>query len=381
MDFSLSEEQALIRQTARDFADSELRPNARAWDEERGFPSAAVKKLGELGFLGMMVPSQWGGAELDSVSYALAIEEISRGCASTGVIMSVNNSLVCHPLQEFANEEQKGRLLKPLAEGTWLGAYCLTEPQAGSDAGATKTIAVRAGDDWVLNGTKIFVTNGHYADAFVVYASTDPAQKTRGITAFVVEKTRPGVKLGTREKTLGIRASATSEIVFEDVRVPDANRLGDVNRGFKIAMMTLNGGRIGIAAQAVGIAQAALERAIEYAKTRKQFDQPIANFQAIRWKLAEMATKVEAARLLVLTAAHAKDQGADYAAEASRAKLFASRAAVEVSDEAIQIHGGYGYVGEYEVERHYRDAKVTELYEGTSEIQKLVIARGLLQRA
>ena len=378
MDFSLSEEQILIRDTAREFAEKELVPNARHWDETRSFPIEAVKKLGELGFLGMMVDPRWDGAGLDSVSYVLALEEISRGCASTGVIMSVNNSLVCHPIAENGTDEQKEAFLKPLASGRWLGAYCLTEPQAGSDAGATKTTGVRDGDDWIVNGTKIFVTNGHYADAFIVYASTDPPSKTRGISAFVVEKTRPGVKLGTREKTMGIRASATSEIVFDTVRVPALNHLGAVNRGFKIAMETLNGGRIGIAAQAVGIARAAYERALAYAQTRQQFDQPLSSFQGIRWKLAEMATKLEAAHLLTLTAAHMKDQGVDYAAAAARAKLFASRVAVEVADEGVQIHGGYGYVEEYEAERHFRDAKITEIYEGTSEIQRIVIARALI---
>lgn len=378
MDHRLTEDQSQVRDAAREFAIGELAPHAKHWDEKREFPLAAVKKLGELGFLGMMVDPRWDGAGMDSVSYALAIEEISAGCASTGVIMSVNNSLVCHPLEEFGNDEQRERLLKPLASGRWLGAYCLTEPQAGSDAGATQTTAVRDGDAWVLNGTKVFVTNGHYADCFLVYASTDAKQKTRGITAFAVEKTREGVKLGTREKTMGIRASATSEIVFDNVRLPDANRIGEVNRGFKVAMLTLNGGRIGIAAQAVGIARAAFEKSMAYAQTRKQFDQPLSSFQAIRFKLADMATKIDAARLLTLTAAHMKDQGVDYAPAAARAKLFASRTAVQVTDEAIQIHGGYGYVEEYEVERHYRDAKITELYEGTSEIQRIVIARALL---
>jgi alkylation response protein AidB-like acyl-CoA dehydrogenase len=373
MDFGLTSEQELIRETAREFAEKELVPNAPEWDQNRQFPVEAVKKLSELGFLGMMVDPKWDGAGMDSISYVLAMEEISRGCASTGVIMSVNNSLVCH-------DEQRETYLKPLASGRWLGAYCLTEPQAGSDAGATKTTAVKDGDEWVLNGTKIFVTNGGYADLFVVYASTEPEKKTRGITAFMVEKTRDGVSLGTREKTMGIRASSTTEIIFDNVRVPDSARLGELNRGFKVAMVTLNGGRIGIAAQAVGIAQAAFDRAVEYANTRKQFDVPISSFQAIQWKLAEMATKIEASHLLTLMAAYDKDQGKDYSVSAAKAKLFASRVAVEVADEAIQIHGGYGYVAEYHVERHYRDAKITELYEGTSEIQRLIIARPLAQK-
>ncbi len=379
MDFALTSEQEMIRSAARDFADNELMPHAAHWDETREFPMAAVKKLGELGFQGMMVDAKWEGAGLDTISYVLALEEVSRGCASTGVIMSVNNSLVCHPIENFGNDEQKERILKPLAAGRWIGSYCLTEPQAGSDAGAAKTTARRDGDDWVLNGTKIFVTNGGAADCFVVFASTDPEKKARGITAFIVEKTRPGVSLGTREKTLGIRASSTMEIIFQDARVPNANMLGEQGRGFRIAMETLNGGRIGIAAQAVGIARAAFDRALEYAQTRKQFEQPIGSFQAIQWKLAEMATKIEAAHLMTLRAAHLKDLKQDYTAAAAQAKLYASRAAVEVADEAVQVHGGYGYVAEYQVERHYRDAKITEIYEGTSEIQRLVIAAALMK--
>ncbi len=379
MDFRLTSEQEMIRDSAREFADNELMPNAAHWDETREFPTGAVRKLAELGFMGMMVDPRWDGAGMDSVSYVLALEEISRGCASTGVIMSVNNSLVCHPIEHNGTDEQKELFLKPLASGSWLGAYCLTEPQAGSDAGATRTTAVRDGDDWILNGTKIFVTNGGAADAFVVYASTEPEKKTRGISAFVVEKTRPGCSLGTREKTLGIRASSTMEVIFQDCRVPAVNLLGEVNRGFRIAMETLNGGRIGVAAQALGIARAAFERALNYSQTRKQFDVPISSFQAIQWKLADMATSLQAARLLTLRAAHLKDLNQDYAAAAAEAKLFASRAAVEIADHAVQIHGGYGYVSEYHVERHYRDAKITEIYEGTSEIQRLVIARSLMK--
>jgi alkylation response protein AidB-like acyl-CoA dehydrogenase len=379
MDFSFTPEQEMIRETAKDFADTELVPQAAHWDETREFPHAAVKKLAELGFLGMMVDEKWEGAGLDTISYVLALEEISRGCASTGVIMSVNNSLVCHPIENAGNDAQKDAFLKPLAAGRRLGAYCLTEPQAGSDAGATKTVAVRDGDDWIVNGTKIFVTNGGAADTFVVYVSTEPEKKTRGISAFVIEKERPGVSLGTREKTMGIRASSTMEIIFQDARVPDFNRLGELNRGFRIAMETLNGGRIGIAAQALGIARAAFERAVEYSQARKQFDVPISSFQGIQWKLADMATKIEAARLLTLRAAHLKDLGQDYATAAAEAKLLASRVAVEVADEAVQVHGGYGYVSEYHVERHYRDAKITEIYEGTSEIQRLIIARSLMK--
>jgi butyryl-CoA dehydrogenase len=379
MDFALTPEQEMIRDTAREFADKELAPKAAHWDETREFPKEAVAKLGELGFLGMMVDPKWDGAGLDTISYALALFEISRGCASTGVIMSVNNSLVCHPIENYGNDEQKERVLKPLASGRWLGAYCLTEPQAGSDAGATKTTAVPHEGGYLLNGTKIFVTNGGAADCFVVFASTDPEKKTRGISAFIVEKSRPGVSLGTREKTLGIRASSTMEIIFQDVVVPRENLLGEPGKGFRVAMETLNGGRIGIAAQAVGIAQAAFDRAREYSQTRKQFDAPISSFQAIQWKLADMATKIEAARLLTLRASYLKDKGENYATAAAEAKLFASRAAVEVADEAVQVHGGYGYVAEYHVERHYRDAKITEIYEGTSEVQRMVIAASMLK--
>ena len=379
MDFALTPEQEMIRDTAKQFADEELAPHAAHWDETREFPHAAVKKLAELGFLGMMVDEKWEGAGLDTISYVVALEEISRGCASTGVIMSVNNSLVCHPLELNATDEQKERFLKPLASGRKLGAYCLTEPMAGSDVGATKTVAVKDGNDWIVNGTKIFVTNGGAADYFVVYVSTEPEKKTRGISAFVIEKERAGVSLGTREKTMGIKASSTMEIIFQDVKVPDANRIGEVNRGFKIAMETLNGGRIGIAAQALGIARAAFERAVEYSQTRKQFDVPISSFQAIQWKLADMATSLDAARLLTLRAAYLKDQKQDYSTAAAEAKLLASRVAVEIADEAVQVHGGYGYVSEYHVERHYRDAKITEIYEGTSEIQRLIVARSLMK--
>ncbi|MCA9729458.1 MAG: acyl-CoA dehydrogenase [Candidatus Eisenbacteria bacterium] len=380
MDFALTEEQEMIREAAREFAEKDLVPHAPEWDRNREFPRSAVTKLGELGFLGMMVDPQWDGAGLDSISYVLAMEEISRGCASTGVIMSVNNSLVCDPLERFGTDQQREIYLKPLAAGKRLGSYCLTEPQAGSDAGATKTTAVKDGDEWIINGVKIFVTNGAFADTFIVYAVTDPGKKTRGISAFLVEKERDGFSVGTREKTMGIRGSCTSELIFDNVRVPDYALLGELNKGFKVAMITLNGGRIGIASQALGIAQAAYERSLEYAQTRKQFDVPIGTFQAIQWKLADMATKIQAARLLTWEAAHLKDLGQDYSVMAARAKLLASRVAVEVADEAVQLHGGYGYVEEFHVERHYRDAKITELYEGTSEIQRVVISRALMNR-
>jgi len=379
MDFALSEVQRMVQETARDFADRELVPIAEQVDETREAPMEKVKKLGELGFLGMLVPEEHGGSGLDDVCYVLAMEEISRGCASTGVIMDVNNSLVCEPLRMFANDEQKRRVLVPLARGERLGAFCLTEADAGSDAGNLKTRAVADGDDYVLTGTKLFVTNGGFANTFIVFASTEPEKKARGITAFIVEEDRPGVKRGTREKTLGIRGSTTYEIIFDECRVPKANVLGEPGRGFKIAMEALDSGRIGIAAQAVGIARAAFGRALEHAKTRKQFGTPIGEFQAIQWKLADMATQIEAAHLLTIRAAVLRDTGGDYVTASAMAKLFASRTAVEVSDSAIQVHGGYGYIRDYHVERHYRDAKITELYEGTSEIQRLIIARRLIR--
>jgi butyryl-CoA dehydrogenase len=378
MDFELTEEQRLIQQTAREFADKELVPIAERVDETREAPLDKVKLLAELGFLGMLVPEEYGGAGLDDVSYVLAMEEIARGCASTCVIMDVNNSLVCEPLRMFGNEEQKRRVLTPLARGERLGAYCLTEPEAGSDAGSIKTGAVLDGDDYVLNGTKIFVTNGGFANTFIVFANSDPEKGSRGITAFIVEEER-GVKRGTREKTLGIRGSTTYEILFEDVRVPRTNVLGEPGKGFKIAMEALDSGRIGIAAQAVGIARAAFGRAVSHAKTRVQFGRPIGEYQAIQWKLADMATKIDAAHLLTLQAAVLRQTGGDYVTASAMAKLYASRVAVEVSDEAIQVHGGYGYTQEYHVERHYRDAKITELYEGTSEVQRMIIARRLLR--
>jgi butyryl-CoA dehydrogenase len=379
MDFALTEEQRMIRETARDFADKELKPIAEQVDETREPPMEKVKMLGELGFLGMLVPEEYGGAGLDDVSYALAVEEISRGCASTGVIMDVNNSLVCEPLRMFGNEEQKKKFLTPLASGQKLGAYCLTEADAGSDAGNVKTRAVADGDHYVVTGTKLFVTNGGFADTFIVFTSTDPDKKSRGMSAFIIEADREGVKRGTREKTLGIRGSTTYEIIFDEVRVPQENLLGERGGGFKVAMEALDSGRIGIASQAVGIARAAFDRALEHAKTRQQFGRPISAFQAIQWSLADMATKIEAAHLLTMRAAALRVAGGDYVTASAQAKLFAGRVAVEVSDAAIQVLGGYGYTQDYHVERHYRDAKITEIYEGTSEIQRLIIARRLIR--
>ena len=379
MEFDLKEHQQMIKETARDFAEKELKPLAGKLDEEASFPTENVKKLGELGFMGMMVPEEFGGAGLDSVSYAIAVEEISRGCASTGVIMSVNNSLVCQPIFEWATPEQKKKFLPDLARGKKLGAFSLTEPEAGSDAGNLQTTAVLSGDNYVINGTKIFVTSGGRADVVLLFASTDKTLKAKGLTAFLIEKGMPGFKIGKKENKMGIRASETAELVFEDCKVPKANVLGQPGQGFKIAMKTLDGGRIGIAAQAVGIAQACLEAAVKYSKERKQFGKPICEFQAIQWMLANMAVEVDAARFLTLRAAYTKDKGISYSKEAAMAKLFASETAVKSAINAVQVHGGYGYMKEYDVERYFRDAKITEIYEGTSEVQRLVIAASLLK--
>ncbi|HVP57395.1 MAG TPA: acyl-CoA dehydrogenase [bacterium] len=379
MEFDLKEHQQMIKETARDFAEKELKPLAGKLDEEASFPTENVKKLGELGFMGMMVPEEFGGAGLDSVSYAIAVEEISRGCASTGVIMSVNNSLVCQPILEWATPEQKKKFLPDLARGKKLGAFSLTEPEAGSDAGNLQTTAVLSGDNYVINGTKIFVTSGGKADVVLLFASTDKTLKAKGLTAFLIEKGMPGFKIGKKENKMGIRASETAELVFEDCKVPKANVLGQPGQGFKIAMKTLDGGRIGIAAQAVGIAQACLEAAVKYSKERKQFGKPICEFQAIQWMLANMAVEVDAARFLTLRAAYTKDKGISYSKEAAMAKLFASETAVKSAINAVQVHGGYGYMKEYDVERYFRDAKITEIYEGTSEVQRLVIAASLLK--
>ncbi len=379
MNFELNETQRMIRETARQFARDELASHAESRDEKEEFPYEAVKKLGDLGFMGVMVPEQYSGAGLDTVSYSLAVEEISRVDASCGVIMSVNNSLVCYGINEFGTEKQKQTFLTPLASGKKLGAFALSEPEAGSDATNQRTMAVRDGDCYILNGIKNWITNGFNADYVLVMAATDPTKGSRGISAFVVEKGMPGFTAGKKERKLGIRSSDTVSIAFQDVRVPAANRIGEEGFGFKFAMMTLDGGRIGIASQAVGIAQASLDAAVKYSKERKAFDQPLSNLQAIQFKIADMATEVDAARLLTLQAAATKDSGERFTKQAAMAKLFASKVAVQCALEAIQIHGGYGYIREYNVERYLRDAKITEIYEGTSEIQRIVIARSLLQ--
>ncbi len=379
MNFQFTEEQLMIKETARKFAVEELTPRASERDEKEEFPHEEIKKLAELGFMGMMVSEEYGGAGLDTISYVLAMEEISKVDASVGVIMSVNNSLVCWPIETYGTEEQKLRYLPRLARGELLGAFCLSEPEAGSDASNQRTTAVRDGDFYILNGTKNFITNGVYANILIVFAQTDREKGSKGISAFIVEKDFQGVIVAKKEKKLGIRSSDTAQIVFEDCKVPVSNRLGEEGAGFKIAMTTLNGGRIGIAAQALGIAQASLEASVKYAKERKTFGKFLAEHQAIQFKIADMATKIEAARLLTLLAAWKKDRGERYVKEASMAKLFASQVAVECALEAVQIHGGYGYIKDFPVERYLRDSKITEIYEGTSEIQRIIIARELLE--
>jgi len=374
LDFQLTEQQRMIRDVARDFALKELAPHAAQWDRNETFPAEAVKKLGELGFMGMNVPEQYGGAGLDMVCYVLAMEEISAACASTGVVMSVNNSLVCWPLETYGTEEQKQKFLAPLARGEKLGAYCLSEPDAGTDAANQQTRAKRDGDHWVLNGMKNFITNGANADTLIVFAQTDPELKHKGILAFIVETDREGFAVISKEKKLGIRASDTAQLALDNVRIPADQQLGPDGAGFKVAMSTLDGGRIGIASQALGIAKAALEASIEYAKQREQFGRPIAKFQAIQWKIADMATRYEAARLLTLRAANLKDQGVRYSEESAMAKLFASEAANWIANEAVQVFGGNGYSKEFPVERNFRDARITSIYEGTSEAQRMVIS-------
>lgn len=379
MDFAFTEEQLMIKQTAKDFAESEIAPSAVERDIKAEFPHEIVKKMGELGFMGMMAPPEWGGAGMDTISYVLAMEEISKVDASVGVIMSVNNSLVCFGMNEYGTNEQKEKYLKPLAQGNLLGAFALSEPEAGSDATNQHTTAEKEGDDWILNGTKNWITNGQTADVFLIIAQTNRELRHKGISTFIVEKGTPGFEHGKKEDKLGIRSSDTCSLSFTNCRVPKENLLWEEGKGFNFAMNTLNGGRIGIAAQALGIAQASLEASVKYAKERKAFDKPISNLQAIQFKLADMSTKIEAARMLTLNAASLKDKNENYIQASAMAKLYASRIAMECADEAIQIHGGYGYVREYLVERYLRDAKITEIYEGTSEIQRIVIARSLLQ--
>jgi len=378
MDFAFNETHLMIRETARKFAEEVLAPSADERDEKEEFPREAVRQMGELGFMGMMVSEQYGGAGLDTISYVTAMEEISKVDASAGVIMSVNNSLVCWGIESYGSEEQRQKYLKDLASGKTLGAFALSEPEAGSDATNQRTTAVRDGADYILNGTKNWITNGLSSDVVLVMAATDRTKGPKGVSAFILEKGMPGFTVGKKERKLGIRSSDTVSLMFQDVRVPVANRIGEEGSGIKFALKTLDGGRIGIAAQALGIAQACLEASIAYSKERKAFDQPIGHLQAIQFKIADMATNIAAARWLTLDAAVRKDKNERYGQVAAMAKLYASKVAVQSALEAIQIHGGYGYVREYKVERFLRDAKITEIYEGTSEIQRIVIARGLL---
>ena len=379
MNVELNETHIMIRDMARKFAHEELAPTILERDEKEEFPADAVKKMGELGLMGMMTSEQYGGAGLDTISYVLAMVEISKVDASAGVIMSVNNSLVCWGIEAYGSDFQKETFLKDLASGKKLGAFALSEPEAGSDATNQRTTARREGDFYVLNGTKNWITNGSTADVVLVMATTDRSKGAKGVSAFIVEKGIPGFVVSKKEKKLGIRSSDTVSLSFEDCRIPKENLIKDEGFGIKFALKTLDGGRIGIASQALGIAEGALDAAVRYSKERKAFDHPIADFQAIQFKLADMSTNLEAARLLTFRSAALKDKGESYGTAAAMAKLFASRIAVENSLEAIQIHGGYGYVKEYHVERFLRDAKITEIYEGTSEIQRVVISRALLQ--
>ena len=379
MDLDLTEEQQLLQKSVREFAEAEVKPHAKEIDETGRFPFDNFTKAAELGLTGVAVPENYGGAGMDHVSYAIVIEEISRVCASTGVILSVQNSLYCDPVLRFGTEEQKQKFLVPFARGEKIGCYALTEPQAGSNAAALTTKAVRKGDTYVINGTKAWITNGGAADAAIVYVNTQPEKGEKGITALVVEKGTRGFAVGKEEKKLGIHATACTELSFTDCEVPVGNRIGNEGEGYKVALSTLDGGRIGIASQATGIAQGAFEAALSYAQQRQAFGHPISDFQAIQFMLADMATEIDAARLLTRRAAWKQDSGARFTMEASIAKLFASEMSTRVAHKAIQIHGGYGYSSEYPVERAYRDARITEIYEGTSEIQRLVIAAWVLR--
>jgi len=379
MNFELTEEHKMIRDAARDFAQTELLPGVIERDENQSFPTEQIKKLGELGFMGMMVDPKYGGAGMDTISYILAMEEISKVDASCSVVMSVNNSLVCWGLETFGNEEQKEKYLKPLASGEMIGAFCLSEPEAGSDATSQQTTAIDKGDYYLLNGTKNWITNGSSASIYLVMAQTDVDKGHKGINAFIVEKDINGFIVGAKENKLGIRGSDTHSLMFTDVKVPKENRIGEDGFGFTFAMKTLSGGRIGIAAQALGIASGAYELALEYSKERKAFGKEISKHQAIAFKLADMVTEIEAARLLCLKAAWLKDNGENYDTLGAMAKVFASETAMKTTVEAVQVHGGYGFVKEYHVERLMRDAKITQIYEGTSEIQRIVISRSILK--
>lgn len=379
MNLELTEEQELLQKSVREFAESEVRPQARELDEKGHFPRGLFQKAAELGLTGVAFPETAGGAGFDHVAYTIVIEEISRCCASTGVILSVQNSLYCDPIHRFGTEEQKKKFLLPYTRGEKIGCYALTEPQAGSNAAALQTKAVKKGDSYIINGTKAWITCGGEADATIAYVNTDPTKGEKGITALVVEKGTPGFKVGKEEKKLGIHATACCELIFTDCEVPAANRIGNEGEGYKVALSTLDGGRIGIAAQATGIAQGAFEAAVKYAQERMAFGHPISQFQALQFMLADMGTEIDASRLLNRKAAWKQDTGARFSMDAAIAKLFASEMATRVTHKAIQIHGGNGYSREYPVERNYRDARITEIYEGTSEIQRLVIASWVLK--
>ena len=378
MEFDLSEEHRLVQSTVREWATSRLLPLAAEMDRSGRYPPELLLELGEMGLMGVFIPEAYGGGGMNAVSCCIVIEEIARAEAALSAVVSVNNSLVCYPIFAFGTEHQKRMYLRELARGRKVGCYCLTEPTAGSDAASLRTTARDAGDRWVLNGTKIFVTNGVEADVLIVYARSDAGSGSGGISAFIAERGDPGLAVGKVEHKLGIRASSTCEIVLEDCRLPKDRLLGERGKGFHIALATLDGGRIGIAAQALGIARAAMEDAVAYAKERRQFGRPIAEFQATQWKIADMATRIQAGRLLTYRAAWIRDQGRRHTKEASVAKLFASETAMWAATQAVQIYGGYGYIQDYPVERHFRDAKITEIYEGTSEVQRMVIARQLL---
>lgn len=379
MDYLLTEEQKMMKEMVAKFAKERIAPVASENERNHVFPADIIKEAGELGLMGVAYPVEYGGAGMDYVSYMIAVEEVSRWCASTGVIISAHSSLVCDPIYRFGTEEQKQKYLPDLLSGRKIGSFSLTEAGAGSDSGATKTTAKLDGNNWVLNGSKLFATNGKEADVFVLIASTDPGQKTRGVSAFIVERGTPGYKIGKVERKLGIKSSSTTEIILENCIVPKENLLGELNKGFKVAMVTLDGGRLGIASQALGIARASIEDAIKYSKERMQFDQPIGNFQAIQWMIADMWVEYQAAWLLTWRASKMKDMGLNYSLESAAAKLKASEVASFCANKCVQIHGGYGYTEDFNAERYLRDAKITEIYEGTSEIQRLVISRGLIK--
>lgn len=379
MDFKFTREQELVGQMLKEFVEKEVKPIAAHIDETEEFPAENVKKMAKLGIMGIPFPKEYGGAGGDDISYIMAVEELAKSCASTSVILSAHTSLCCWPIFKYGTDEQKQKYLPGLLKGDKLGAFALTEPNAGTDAASQQTIAKIDGEDYILNGSKVFITNGGYADVFVIFAMTDKSKGTKGITAFILEKGTKGFEIGKKEDKMGIRASSTTELIFRDCRIPKGNMLGKEGKGFGVAMSTLDGGRIGIAAQALGIAEGALEEAVKYMKTRKQFGKPIGSFQGLQWYIAEMATKVEASKLLVYKAAWKKATGQSYSLEAAMAKLYASEAAMEVTTKVVQIFGGYGFTKDYPVERMMRDAKITEIYEGTSEVQKMVIAGNILK--